>query len=116
MQKILINILGLLSPFTSDIDFHSLNQALEQKTVLIGQAGHKRKRFHDKIGPPGHTFQHSTSQKQQEMYHFPVEWKIFQVHMPLFWVWSSTANFWKTSKKNNILNVKSVNPSCNITK
>ena len=50
------------------------------------------------------------------MYHFPVERKIFQVHMPLFWVWSSTANFWKTSKKNNILNVKSVNPSCNITK
>ena len=45
MQKRLINILGLLSPFTSDIDFHSLNQALEQKTVLRGQAGRRREKI-----------------------------------------------------------------------
>ena len=38
---------------------------------------------------------------------------VFRVHLPLFQVGSSTANFYKTSKNMDILNAKSANPSCN---
>ena len=74
----------------------------------------EKKRFYGKTGPPGHIFQDSISQKQEEICHSPVGREDFVVHMPLFRDGSSTANFYKTSKYTNILNANSANPFCNI--
>ena len=56
--------------------------------------------FHGKTGLSGRIFQ---------------EKKFFEF-MPLFQVGCSTANFYKISKNTYILNVRSANPSCNITR
>ena len=69
------------------------------------------KRFHGKTGPPGHIFQHSTSQEQQEICHFPVRMEVFWVPQA-FRVGSSIANFYKTPKNTNTLTANTANPFC----
>lgn len=94
----------------------SANDSINEWSKSSQKKKTEKKRFYGKTGPPGPIFQHSISQKQEEICHSPVGRKDFGVHMPLFRDGSSTANFYKTSKYTNILNAKSANPFCNMAR